>query len=96
MFTTSDSFILRSAGLDALVLQKSFAFGVQLFLPIAVLSCVIRELLCFGSAGCCSLCACGAARNEETHTQRTATKTTKSVVYQSYNRAALEHNALRC
>ena len=62
MFTTSDSFILRSAGLDALVLQKSFAFGVQLFLPIAVLSCVIRELLCFGSAGCCSLCACGAAR----------------------------------
>jgi hypothetical protein len=41
VFSTSDAFVLRSAGLDALVLQKSFAVCVQIFVPLCVLSCSI-------------------------------------------------------
>jgi hypothetical protein len=41
VFRTSDAFVLRSAGLDALVLQKSFAVCVQIFVPLCVLSCSV-------------------------------------------------------
>lgn len=40
---TSDVWLLHSAGLDALVLQKSHALGMQLFIPMAVLGCCMRE-----------------------------------------------------
>jgi hypothetical protein len=40
---TSDVWLLHSAGLDALVLQKSHALGIQIFLPVAILGCCMRE-----------------------------------------------------
>ncbi|GBF87290.1 ERD4-related membrane protein [Raphidocelis subcapitata] len=36
---TSDAWLLHSAGLDALVLQKCQALSIQLFLPIALIGC---------------------------------------------------------
>ncbi|KAI8469089.1 MAG: hypothetical protein J3K34DRAFT_514584 [Monoraphidium minutum] len=41
LWCTSDVWLLHSAGLDALVLQKSHALGFQLFLPIAILGCCL-------------------------------------------------------
>ncbi|KAF8056000.1 ERD4 [Scenedesmus sp. PABB004] len=41
VLTTSDGFILRSAGLDALVLQKGYALGVQMLLPMAIFGCCL-------------------------------------------------------
>lgn len=43
VFTVSDTWMLHSAGLDALVMQKSLALCIQLFLPIAALGCCLRE-----------------------------------------------------
>jgi hypothetical protein len=40
---TSDVWVLHSAGLDALVQQKVQALSVQLFLPMAILGCCMRE-----------------------------------------------------
>ena len=42
--------LLHSAGLDALVLQKSIALCIQLFLPIAFVGCCLRERR---AAHCC-------------------------------------------
>lgn len=41
VFTVSDAFVLRSAGLDALVLQKAHAVGVQMMLPMAIFGCCL-------------------------------------------------------
>ncbi|KAF6257976.1 late exocytosis, associated with Golgi transport-domain-containing protein [Scenedesmus sp. NREL 46B-D3] len=41
VFIVSDAFVLRSAGLDALVLQKAHAVGVQMMLPMAIIGCCL-------------------------------------------------------
>jgi hypothetical protein len=43
VFMASDVWLLHSAGLDALVLQKSIALLVQLFLPMVIFGCGLRE-----------------------------------------------------
>lgn len=41
VFTVSDGELLRSAGLDALVLTRCLVLGLHLFLPLAVLGCTV-------------------------------------------------------
>jgi hypothetical protein len=36
---------MRCAGLDALILERTLAMGVQMFLPVGILSAVVREWL---------------------------------------------------
>ena len=39
--TTPDSEILKSSGMDAIVMIKGLAIGVQLFTPLAIVGCVL-------------------------------------------------------
>jgi hypothetical protein len=57
--TTSDTWLLHSAGLDALVLQKSQTLCLQLFLPISAIGCCLRE--CRDRAWPVALCRAAAA-----------------------------------
>lgn len=41
VLTTSDVWLLHSAGLDALVLQKTQALCLQIFLPVAIVGCCL-------------------------------------------------------
>ena len=43
LFFVSDTWLLHSAGLDALVLQKTIAMCIQIFLPVAAIGCCLRE-----------------------------------------------------
>ena len=40
--TVSDADLLDSAGLDALMLVKTFGLGIQLFFPLAIIGCAVR------------------------------------------------------
>lgn len=65
--STTDSEILQSSGMDAFVMTKALAIGVQLLLPIAFVGCVVCELHCSMPQEQLRMAACTVSRNMGAH-----------------------------